>query len=427
LKLLPQQLQEWIELTANSKSCPVGYIAHALLISTAGLIGSSRAGSPWQNWVEPTILWGALVGEPSSGKSPALDPFMTAIRKLEADEVEGFKEQLRDYETKKESAKNHEKNWQEALSEAVKNKTTPPQKPVEAIAPDEPTLPRYIITDATSEKAAVILSKNHKGLLLNRDELSSMLTNFERRGGSDRGFYLESFGGRPYIVDRVKYNTPIVIPSLALSIIGCIQPDRLQSLLLEGDDDGLSARFLYCWPEPVAFNRPNLFPDDQLLTNSFTKLKSLKPLYNKNGSPESVILRFSEESAETINNWRKEQPEKEAQAAGILKSHIGKLSGLAVRLATVLTYLKWTISDELEEPYRIRKEEITAAIALLEDYYLPMATNCFGAATLPQDQKDAEILLKWLRAKKPDVFNSYELSRKSGSPIIPNSLNDMTL
>ena len=63
---------EWVKTTAESKSAPVDYVALGLLVVTAGMIGPKRRVSPWEGWDEPSILWGALVGDPSSHKSPPL-------------------------------------------------------------------------------------------------------------------------------------------------------------------------------------------------------------------------------------------------------------------------------------------------------------------------------------------------------------------
>src|SRR4029453_1691270 len=108
------------------------------------------------------------------------------------------------------------------------------------------------------ERMARLLLENPKGMLLYRDELAGWLGALDKYGGagSDRAFYLEAFGGRRYAVDRVKDAEPIVVPALTLARMGGIQPDRLHSLLLTGDDDGLVARFLWTWPDRVTPLRP---------------------------------------------------------------------------------------------------------------------------------------------------------------------------
>jgi len=69
-------------------------------------------------------------------------------------------------------------------------------------------------------------------------------------GGSDRPFWLEAYGGRGHTVERMG-RRPVHVDRLAIGVVGSIQPDRLRTLLLNSDDDGLLARFLPLWPDPA--------------------------------------------------------------------------------------------------------------------------------------------------------------------------------
>ena len=93
--------------------------------------------------------------------------------------------------------------------------------------------------------------------------------------GADRAAYIEAYGGRTYIVDRVKDGASIRVPYFAVGIIGGIQPDRLATMLLSGDDDGLVARFVFSWPEPRAPIRPRRAPDNVAALGKLRWLLSL--------------------------------------------------------------------------------------------------------------------------------------------------------
>ena len=70
-------------------------------------------------------------------------------------------------------------------------------------------------------------------------------------------FWLQAYGGRHWTPDRVKDGEhTIIIPHLLWGLSGGIQPDRVASKLLAGDDDGLAARLLYAWPDPMPPRRP---------------------------------------------------------------------------------------------------------------------------------------------------------------------------
>jgi putative DNA primase/helicase len=103
--------------------------------------------------------------------------------------------------------------------------------------------------------------------MLYRDELAGWIGSFDRysRGSAERGFWIETYGGRPYVIDRKQQKgEPISIPYLPVAVLGGIQPDRLGNLLLEGEDDGLSARLLYSWPDPIPPSPPRGSRDDSM-------------------------------------------------------------------------------------------------------------------------------------------------------------------
>ena len=122
-----------------------------------------------------------------------------------------------------------------------------------AADPDQPHRRRTLVIDATPEAVAFILSGNPQGTLHFRDELAGWLMSFDRYSPGGREFWLEAYGGRPYCVDRKGAAAPLTIPFNGVSVLGGIQPAKLASALLNSPDDGLVARFLWAWPDKVAF------------------------------------------------------------------------------------------------------------------------------------------------------------------------------
>src|SRR5262249_17762586 len=122
-------------------------------------------------------------------------------------------------------------------------------KKADEIDEEQPEPPeRYIVGDATIEKLGEILSRSDRGTLAEHDELAGWIGRMERyhtagKGAStDRAFYLRAWNGGPYTIDRVK-SGEILVPNLSLSIIGGIQPQRMDEL--EGlTSDGLLQRFI---------------------------------------------------------------------------------------------------------------------------------------------------------------------------------------
>ena len=176
------------------------------------------------------------------------------------------------------SAKIARESWEKADREAVDAGRPAPVMPEAASMPDKPVRPRLKVSDTTLEALGALLSAHGRGLLFHRDELSGWLGAFDKYGGagSDRAFWSECFNGSFYVIDRKKHPEPIRIPHLNVSIIGGIQPDRLASLLLSGDDDGLPARFLMVWPEPIPPKRPRGHVDDEPAYEALRRLHRLE-------------------------------------------------------------------------------------------------------------------------------------------------------
>lgn len=102
IEIFGDELSSWLSNSAASAGAPVDYVAGALLAASSALIGNARSISPWDGWCESSALWIGLVGEPSSNKSPAIDPVINIIRKIENDMASDFEIKQREWETKKE-------------------------------------------------------------------------------------------------------------------------------------------------------------------------------------------------------------------------------------------------------------------------------------------------------------------------------------
>src|SRR6266446_511772 len=79
LQSLPPWWRAWVSETAHGTAAPVDYGAGVLARIT-------------ESWSEPLILWQALVGGPSSGKTPALEALrrpLAAVEKTTAAEKRG--------------------------------------------------------------------------------------------------------------------------------------------------------------------------------------------------------------------------------------------------------------------------------------------------------------------------------------------------
>lgn len=401
----------WIEEQAEVASSPVDYVAVNLLAAVGATIANLRWACPWPGWREPPVLNVGCVGSPSSGKSPGQDAVTAGLRDAEKRLAETFPERHREWQRDAEAAAARAALWRKEVKAAAEAGEAPPDLPEDAIAPPEPKRPRLFTTDATMEAAALLLRDEPKGLLLIRDELAGWIGGLDKYGGegAERAFWIEAYGGRAKVVDRVKFDgVPLFVPHLSIGIAGTIQPDRLASMILTGDDDGLAARFILVWPEPVPLVRPKAKPGIGRLTTALVRLRRLRAGQDeKTGESCPLAVLFAEEAAAALHEFRVEIRERERDAAGLFLSHMGKWPGLAARLALIFEHLWWAAEGEDGDragPSRISERAARAGIGFVAEYVQPMARRVYGEAALPKEERDAATLARWLagRARAPE-------------------------
>lgn len=228
-------------------------------------------------------------------------------------------------------------------------------------------------------------------------------------GGSDRPFWLEAYGGRSYTVERMGRD-PVHIDRLSIGVVGGIQPDRLKSLLLKSDDDGLLARFVPIWPNPAPIKRPREFGENGFFERALFKLLSLEMIPDETEAPRPWLIPFTEEAKDLLDEFRKLVRSWENGSEGLLLSFIGKLPGLAVRLSLVLAYLDWAAGNEVE-PYDITTEHFSRATRFVEAYALPMARRAYTDASLSKSERAARQLIAIFREQRWERFTSREVLR----------------
>ncbi len=84
--LLPDDLAPWVKDIADRIQCPVDFIAVTTMIGLASVLGRKAAIHPKQHddWLVVPNLWGALIGRPSTMKSPAMAEGLRPLKRLAA-------------------------------------------------------------------------------------------------------------------------------------------------------------------------------------------------------------------------------------------------------------------------------------------------------------------------------------------------------
>jgi hypothetical protein len=272
-----------------------------------------------------------------------------------------------------------------------------------------------------------LLTENPQGLLTERDELAGLLLSFEKSGHeSDRAFYLEAWNGTDgHEVDRIARGS-LFIPNLALSVLGGIQPERLEKYLdsaaRDVGNDGLLARFqLMVWPDPLDFDWRDMLPDKVLrdaVYRIFEVLDDDDFIGAWGAEPADQFRRIpsfklSTEAAQAFIEWdTKLQTQVMPACAPVLQEHFGKYEKLVAGLALILDMAERADGGGAIGP--IREKPMLRAIAW-SDFLSEHARRVYHLWMHPEVRAAQKLSEALLQRKLPDPFSTADVQRKGWS------------
>jgi len=108
--LLPTTLTDFVLDEADRMPCSPDYIAAALIVCLGSVIGARCSIKPKRrdDWIVTPNLFGGIVGDPSSKKSPALGTVTRFLDRLEAKEAEKLEDDKKIFEAEKAAFEAHQ-------------------------------------------------------------------------------------------------------------------------------------------------------------------------------------------------------------------------------------------------------------------------------------------------------------------------------
>jgi hypothetical protein len=413
---MPAGWENWISAQADALACPRDYIAAAIIGAASAWIGNARRITATSTWTEPAILWIALVGAPSVGKSPALRPMVEASCVLEREAEPAWREALAQHERDAEAARATDEVWREQVKTAARDNARPPDRPAGAEEPIPPARPRVVAMDTSIEKVQQLLAQNPRGLLYFRDELAGWLGNFDRYGGQggDRAFYLECWNGDAYVCDRVKFQgSPVRIEHAALAILGGIVPDKLRDVLVEAD--GLAARPIYVWPEPLPIkpltNRSHADAGArrEKLLRAARSLRSLPMGADEHGTPAPRALLLDPDAFQLFDKLRIDAMSKARTLTGLAAEWNGKNPGRMLRVALVFELLTWAARSGAEAQLLSVSRDAVCRAGKYLDYAGAMLDRITAGLAIGRAEADAAAIARHLLATRASRLNERQL------------------
>lgn len=430
-ELLPDAIKSFVVDEAQRMPCSIDFIAVGVLIALGSLIGTRCAVKPKSrdSWLVIPNLWGAIVGSPSSKKSPSMGAALNPLDYLIKKASKRHAADIKDYKTKKLISDLKEEVIRSEMKKAAKqnndeevNNLAKQLQMYDTSPNQSPTMHRYKTNDTTIEKLGELLQENPNGLLVIRDELVGLMTSWDKEGREgDRAFYLESWNGNAtFNTDRIGRGS-ITIPNLCVSIFGGIQPDKLITYLERATrslaNDGLLQRFqLLVYPDQQVWEWKDKSPDNLAHARAFCLFEELENFdpthygaFPADNSTKFPYLRFDEAAQEIFIEWsiKLHKIKLPMENNPIIEQHLAKYNKLFPALALIFQLI-----DNVENKSKNQIEAQAAKRAAAWCEYLEHhARRCYGLLTDSGLRAAQELAEKLKQSKMSEGFTARDVRR----------------
>ena len=351
---------------------PAGLAMAALGVCAAALSDKIRLRVKVHDpgWHESARLWIALVGEPSTKKSPIILDAAYPLKRIDAELLRQWKRKQAEHEAA------HEGKGKAGLLPC----------------------PRKRIEDTTIEAAQQVLQDSPDGVLCIQDELSGWFGGMDKyngpKGGAkDKAFWLQSYNGGEYAFNRVQRGSGL-IENLSITIVGGIQPDPIRRVAADATDDGLIQRLTPVVLRPASVDKDEPTPPMMIdaYRNAVAGLAHMKPpTVSGTGNLSEVAqstLRL-DEGGQAIRNSIAGRHHKMGHIEVInkkLAAHLQKYDGIFARLCVLLHCLNYSNAER--PPEVIAKATARRAADFLHRFLLPHAVAFYGNVLGMSDDHD---------------------------------------
>ena len=371
LDCLPAKVREYVRVSSISTGGDINACAMTALAVAGASIDQSfrlkmgRTG----NWEVPPLIWLMLFGEPSTKKTPIIKSFLWPLQKVEAEARKAYQTEVA--------------RWKAAGGE----KGDEPEKPM-----------RYITSDATVEKIADILTRQDRGILMHKDELSGWLAAMDSpKSGkeAEKSFWTSAYNGGSHAIDRVLRGETFV-SNLAIPLIGGMQPDEMAKMP-DLTSNGLMQRFLPCVMLPAVMRQE--IEDGHASVSWENMIRLLTSL-------EPHRLLSSDGALQHFETFQREMMAFEAMKGlgSKFTTFIGKLAGMQGAIAMILHLM-----DNLwDQP--VSADAAERAGRILKDFCIPHAMAFYGATGDSGDVEQMRSLASYVLTADKDRFMPSDFS-----------------
>jgi hypothetical protein len=360
-EVLPAPFGNFIVETAASVCVHPDMVATFMLPVLGALIGNSRELGYKTDWQERCRIWAAVVADPGAKKTPAMKKVLAPLAAIQR-RLNKQNEHMR-------------AEWLELSNE--ERKKTP-----------EPQWQQLVVDNTTPEALSSVFKDHPRGILMKKDELAGWVEacgQYKGGKGDERQQNLSLWSGDNIVINRKgDGKIPLVIDNPHFNVVGGIQPEKVH-VLIGKDDDGLSYRFLYCWPPKVdeKADTPSVSFD---VRKGYEEM--CERLYSLTLGLETAKVKTTPAGRQRlILQTQKILDEKNHPAMSAeLRGYWAKFEAYHLRLTLILAEL-WHVSDGTPEEV----DEVIAELGeSLVNYYKGQAIKLFGDSKMALSRPDLD-------------------------------------
>lgn len=411
--LLPQQLGKMATSFASARQVPVDFVVTAILGGSAAAVGNRLRLRTFEGTAEPLSLFLALVSPPASGKSRALQIVEEPLARIENALVEAHKAARME-----KGRLGQLSTLASALQASVATRLA--MEGIDGAQDDSdegnhPPPPSLLITDWTVAGLIQELEHGIEGRSIIADELTGALApTMGPSGLKSRSIILMGFDGKPYR-KRTASGGRVTVPSLHLPVLGATQPARV-SALVGNTRDGLTSRFLWSAPEiDMPTDLATSSGPDQELEGLFTRLVQIEPTRIQACYSHQVPLAENARGPlqDAMARWRNMQRKSDGAFIDILARALQQ----ALRVSTLVAQIEHALAGNDGPVSEVAAVDVERGIALIDNYFLPMAENVLSLAQRPADSDAYKLAKYFCRLGKAVVSIRDDVYRGRGCPV----------
>lgn len=405
IDVIPEKIRNILLEYHRVHQLPIDYFGLTILVITGGIMGN--AFKLKYKYQCPPLIYAALVGNSSMGKTPAIKILMRVLNDLEKQYDQEYKTALKEYREKKE-------DWEKGDEKPIK-----------------PKREELVINNATTEAIIQSLCNNKNGLILFQDELLGWLNNMNQyRSGGDEQFWLSTWSNSIAKNNRVTKET-VLIPNSFVNVIGGIQP-KLLPHIASGDKNasGFWFRILFAFPpsQDKPYDNDLLVSEktnevykqliDKLISWMMTQLAATPP-------GEDILPKIIELSSDAIvvyKKWKRKNTDLTNQSDNdAIKSIYGKLADYCLRLSLILEVLNCASKQKVLDDFQnVSKTNMEGAIQLTE-YFRQSSLRVFDIIGNTDPLDELSVNQRKMYHLLPEQFKTGE-----GVKIVANLMAERT-